>query len=71
MAATATSGGARQHRTPNSMGRVRSGRLALAALGLAAFTVGTSELVVVGILDPIADDAGVSISTAGEWLAGD
>ena len=43
----------------------RGNRLALAALGLAAFVVGTSELVVVGILDPIARDAGVSISTAG------
>jgi DHA1 family inner membrane transport protein len=39
--------------------------LALAVLGLGAFTVGTSELVVVGILDQIADDAGVSVSTAG------
>jgi DHA1 family inner membrane transport protein len=45
--------------------RMRSPRLALGALGLGAFTVGASELVVVGILDPIADDAGVSISAAG------
>jgi hypothetical protein len=37
----------------------------LAALGLGAFVVGTSELVIVGLLDPIAHDAGVSISTAG------
>jgi MFS transporter, DHA1 family, inner membrane transport protein len=44
---------------------LRSARVALASLGLAAFTVGTSELVVVGILDPIAHDTGVSISTAG------
>jgi MFS transporter, DHA1 family, inner membrane transport protein len=61
MAATAMNGGA----TRNSIGRARSSHMALAALGLAAFTVGTSELVVVGILDPIASDAGVSISTAG------
>ncbi len=40
-------------------------RIALAALGLAAFTVGTSELVMVGILDPIARAAGVSVSAAG------
>jgi DHA1 family inner membrane transport protein len=39
--------------------------LALATLGLGAFTVGTSELVVVGILDPIATDLGTSISAAG------
>ncbi len=39
--------------------------VALAVLGLGAFTVGTSELVVVGILDQIADAAGISISTAG------
>jgi DHA1 family inner membrane transport protein len=38
---------------------------ALLALGLGAFVVGTSELVIVGILDPIAHDTGVSISTAG------
>lgn len=47
--------------------RPRGGRgaIALATLGLGAFTVGTSELVVVGLLDPIAQDAGVSISAAG------
>jgi MFS transporter, DHA1 family, inner membrane transport protein len=49
----------------------RGNRLALAALGLAAFVVGTSELVVVGILDPIARDAGVSISTAGTLVTAD
>jgi DHA1 family inner membrane transport protein len=43
--------------------------LALLVLGLAAFVVGTSELVVVGILDPIARDAGVSISTAGTLVS--
>jgi DHA1 family inner membrane transport protein len=42
----------------------RGNWLVLAALALAAFVVGTSELVVVGILDPIARDAGVSISAA-------
>jgi DHA1 family inner membrane transport protein len=39
--------------------------IAFATLGLGAVVVGASELVVVGILDPIADDAGVSIGTAG------
>src|ERR687893_1046785 len=42
--------------------------LALATLGLGAFTVGTSELVVVGILDPIADDLDTSISAAGSLV---
>jgi MFS transporter, DHA1 family, inner membrane transport protein len=46
-------------------GENRRNEIALAALGLGAFTIGTSELVVVGVLDPIARDAGVSISAAG------
>jgi MFS transporter, DHA1 family, inner membrane transport protein len=45
--------------------RVRRGRLGLATLGLATFVVGTSELVVVGVLGQIARDVDVSISTAG------
>lgn len=40
----------------------------LTVLGLGAFTVGTSELVIVGILGPIARDAGVSVSTAGSLV---
>jgi MFS transporter, DHA1 family, inner membrane transport protein len=43
-------------------------RVGLAVLGLGAFTVGTSELVVVGILDLIARDAGVSVSAAGSLV---
>lgn len=43
----------------------RHGGLALGVLGFGAFVVGTSELVLVGILDPMATDAGVSIETAG------
>jgi DHA1 family inner membrane transport protein len=39
--------------------------VALAVLGLGAFTVGTSELVVVGVLDRISEAAHVSISAAG------
>jgi MFS transporter, DHA1 family, inner membrane transport protein len=41
------------------------GSVALAALGVGAFTIGTSELVVVGLLDPIARDVRISISAAG------
>jgi DHA1 family inner membrane transport protein len=37
----------------------------LAALGLGAFVVGTAELVIVGVLDSVAEDADVSVSTAG------
>ncbi|MFD9004733.1 MFS transporter [Streptomyces sp. NPDC059582] len=39
--------------------------LALATLGLGAFVIGTAELVVVGLLNLIADDSGVSVGTAG------
>jgi MFS transporter, DHA1 family, inner membrane transport protein len=47
---------------------VRRSEVPLAVLGLAAFVVGTSELVGVGIQDRIADDAGVSIRTAGSLV---
>ncbi|MFJ5261677.1 MFS transporter [Streptomyces sp. NPDC088387] len=40
-------------------------RLALASLGLGAFVIGTAELVIVGVLELISDDLGVSLSTAG------
>jgi DHA1 family inner membrane transport protein len=43
----------------------RSNWWALAALGLGAFVVGTAELLVVGVLHLVAQDLGVSISTAG------
>ncbi|MGI5357405.1 MFS transporter [Streptomyces sp. CA-252508] len=39
--------------------------LALAALGLGAFVIGTAELVVVGVLSLIAGDLDISVSTAG------
>ncbi|WP_309110617.1 MFS transporter [Saccharothrix sp.] len=42
--------------------------LALAALFLAAFIMGSAELIVVGILNLIADDMGVSISAAGSLV---
>lgn len=41
------------------------GRFALVVLALGAFVIGTAELVVVGVLDLIAEDKDVSISTAG------
>lgn len=40
-------------------------KLALGALGLGAFAIGTAELVIVGVLNLIADDLHVSLSTAG------
>jgi DHA1 family inner membrane transport protein len=48
----------------------RSNWWALAALGLGAFLVGTAELLVVGVLNLVAQDLGVSISTAGELVTG-
>lgn len=48
------------------MATQRSG-LALGALALSAFVIGTAELVVVGILNLVAADMGVSISSAG-WI---
>jgi MFS transporter, DHA1 family, inner membrane transport protein len=47
------------------MTQPRQQQLAIATLGLGAFTVGTSELVVVGILNDIARDLDVAVSTAG------
>ena len=42
--------------------------MTLAALALGAFVIGTAELVVVGILNLIADDLSVSVSTAGQLV---
>ena len=39
--------------------------IAIYALALAAFAIGTAEFVISGILPPLADDLGVSIPTAG------
>lgn len=44
-------------------------KLALATLAFGAFVVGTAELVVVGILDLVATDTHVSISTAGQLVS--
>lgn len=45
--------------------RDRHPKRALAAITLAAFVLGTAELVVVGVLDLIAADLGVSVATGG------
>src|ERR1039457_1171670 len=44
------------------------GNLALGALALGAFAIGTAELVVIGILNLIAKDTAVSISSAGQLV---
>jgi MFS transporter, DHA1 family, inner membrane transport protein len=54
--------------TSRARRRWSPGSLALAALAFAAFVVGTAELVVVGILDLLAEDTGVSVSTAGQLV---
>ncbi|MFE2265192.1 MFS transporter, partial [Streptomyces griseosporeus] len=41
--------------------------LALLALAIGAFGIGTTEFVIMGVLPEVADDFGVSIPTAG-WL---
>jgi MFS transporter, DHA1 family, inner membrane transport protein len=53
--------------SPVSAGATRS-NLALAALALGAFAIGTAELVVVGILNLIAKDTSVSVSSAGQLV---
>jgi DHA1 family inner membrane transport protein len=50
--------------TASGPGETRN-KLALGALGLGAFAIGTAELVIVGVLNLIADDLDVSLSTAG------
>ena len=43
---------------------------ALAMLFLGAFVIGSSELLIVGVLNLIAGDLGVSVSAAGELVTG-
>ena len=64
MSATVMNTGARL-----AMSQSRS-NLALGALALGSFVIGTAELVIVGILNLIADDLNVSISTAGQLVTG-
>ena len=42
--------------------------MALVALALGSFVIGTAELVIVGILNLVADDLSVSVSTAGQLV---
>ena len=48
----------------------RGASLVLAMLFVGAFVMGTSELLVVGVLDLVADDLSVSVSTAGTLVTG-
>lgn len=50
------------------MSTISRGSAALAALGVAAFVFGTAEFVVVGVLDLVARDLHVSVSTAGQLV---
>jgi MFS transporter, DHA1 family, inner membrane transport protein len=43
-------------------------KVALGVLALGAFVIGTAELVVIGILNLVAKDQGVSVSTAGQLV---
>lgn len=43
-------------------------RAALAALGVTAFVLGSAEFVIVGVLDLVASDLGVSVRVAGELV---
>lgn len=48
----------------------RSASLVLTMLFVGAFVMGTSELLVVGVLDLVADDLSVAVSTAGTLVTG-
>ncbi|WP_188270547.1 MULTISPECIES: MFS transporter [unclassified Streptomyces] len=48
----------------------QAGRAALAALALGAFAVGTTEVVIAGLLPDVATDFGVSLPTAGLLVSG-
>src|SRR5215216_4398686 len=51
--------------TPSSRSAFAGSGTALVAIALATFVLGTAELVVVGVLDLIAGDLGVSVASAG------
>ncbi|GAB7189201.1 MFS transporter [Kitasatospora sp. Ki12] len=51
-------------------GRVRAHALALLALAIGAFGIGTTEFVIMGLLPQIAGDYGVSIPDAGLLVTG-
>lgn len=62
---TAVAGGSGAPATP---GRLSRGRLALLALALGGFSIGTTEFATMGILPLVSDDLGVSIPTAGHVI---
>lgn len=45
--------------------------LALLALAVGAFGIGTTEFVMMGLLPDVADDLGISIPTAGHLVSAD
>lgn len=53
-----------------SFGKVYPMPLALLALAIGAFGIGTTEFVIMGVLPEVADDFGVSIPTAGLLVTG-
>ncbi|MFJ2911510.1 MFS transporter [Streptomyces sp. NPDC087228] len=56
--------------TPASGRTWRAGTASLAALALGAFAVGTTEVVIAGLLPDVAADFGVSLPTAGLLVSG-
>ncbi|HTF50737.1 MAG TPA: MFS transporter [Pseudonocardia sp.] len=56
--------------TPQAAASPRGATRALALLFLGAFVMGSSELLIVGVLDLIAGDLSVSVSAAGELVTG-
>ncbi|HLO12071.1 MAG TPA: MFS transporter [Pseudoneobacillus sp.] len=50
--------------------REKSGKLALMALAISAFGIGTTEFVPVGLLSSLADDLNISITLAGLLISG-
>lgn len=57
-------------RAHNHLGRVHPMPLALLALAIGAFGIGTTEFVITGLLPEVAGDFGVSIPTAGFLVTG-
>ncbi|UOQ83417.1 MFS transporter [Gracilibacillus salinarum] len=58
------------HATTMDQAAAKSGKLALIALAISAFGIGTTEFVPVGLLSAIADDLTISITLAGLLISG-
>ena len=54
----------------NQNSNAKGGTLALLALAISAFGIGTTEFVPVGLLSSIADDLSISITLAGLLISG-